>query len=286
MFPASLLVFLLCPAPCNGTSRLSNLLRLESGSWQAPNVGPKKSFSGRCCLVWASEKISSRICVTSSVWSGDLVAKGGFFRFVCQALSEFPNRMHLREGCDVLKIDFAFRSDLDGALSPALCEFPKLGSLDLIFTKVSGDLATLAECHGLTMIDLSRTNVAGDLKALGNAVELRTLRLPDTKVEGNIAALRELTELRDLDLSNTQVEGNIEALHELTKLEKLHLENTNVSGYMASLREAKDLKDVKISGTRIAGARCLSAWGLLPKLCDLYVAACSLSLSGQQHVVI
>ena len=175
--------------------------------------------------------------------------------------------MLLREDCDVLKIDFPFHSDLDGALSPALCEFPKLWSLDLMGTKVSGDLAMLARCTGLQTLDLSKTNVAGDVKALENVVELETLKLADTKVEGNIEALHGLTSLRELFLSDTKVEGDIEALHTLTELRHLRLENTNVSGYVASLREARGLLDhnVEISGTRIAGARCLSAWGLLPE---------------------
>ena len=169
------------------------------------------------------------------MWSGDLVAKFFFFRFVCQALSEIPQRMHLRDGCDVVNIHFDDHTELQGSLSPALCELPELESLDLKGTKVSGDLAMLARCKALWKLDLSKTNVAGDVKALGNSVELLFLSLSDTKVEGDIKALQNATKLRDL-----------------------HLENTNVSGDMASLREAKRLEDdnVKIGGSRITGGRC------------------------------
>ena len=158
-----------------------------------------------------------------------------FFQFVCQALSKIPQRMHLREGSDVVNIRFEDRTELHGALSPALCELPLLKSLDLKGTMVSGDLAVLASCKELRTLDLSKTNVAGDVKALENAVELQKLFLSDTKVE-----------------------GDIKALHKLTKLERLDLENTNVSGDMASLREAEGLEDynVKITGSRITGGRC------------------------------
>ena len=188
-------------------------------------------------------------------------------------LSEFPNRTLLRDNCDVLEIDFAFRTELHGALSPALCEFPKLWHLDLQETKVSGDLATLARCKALQLLDLSETNVAGDVKVVENLVELHSLFLSDTKVDGNIEALHNLTELVYLYLSNTKVEGNLEALHELTKLHRLCLENTNVSGDMASLREAKGLDDVRITGSRITGGRCSSHLSLFFCLVQLRAPA-------------
>ena len=220
--------------------------------------------------------------MTCGVWSGDLV--GDSF-----SPPNFQTWMLLRYGCDVVSINFgihfgghfSLRSELHGALSPALCEFPKLKSLDLVDTRVSGDLAMLAKCKELQTLDLSWTNVAGDLKAIGNAVWLEYLSLPDTKVEGDIKALQNTTKLKYLLLSNTKVEGNIEALYKLTELEDLDLENTNVSGYMASLREAKDLEDynVKITGSRIAGAKCLSPWGLLPEPLSL-LGRCSFIRSG------
>ena len=143
--------------------------------------------------------------------------------------------MHLREDCDVLTIDFHGHSELQGSLSPALCEFPELYYLRLKGTEVSGDLAMLASCEELSALDLSKTNVTGDLKAVQNA-----------------------RKLWKLSLSNTKVEGDIESLQQLTKLSYLDLENTNVSGDMASLREAKDLQgyNVKITGSRITGGRC------------------------------
>ena len=64
------------PTPCTA-SRLSNHVRFESGSWQAPNARATKRCCGRCCLGWASRKMSSAICTTSRVLTGDLVSKGG-----------------------------------------------------------------------------------------------------------------------------------------------------------------------------------------------------------------
>ena len=45
----------------------------ELGLWQAPDARATRSCCGRRCSVWASRKISSAICVTWRVWSGDLV---------------------------------------------------------------------------------------------------------------------------------------------------------------------------------------------------------------------
>ena len=207
---------------------------------------------------WASRKMSSAICVTLGVWSGDLVSKGGSFNSSLRPCEKTPNKTLLRSGCDVLVIDFEGigfwgHAQLHGSLSEAFLELPKLRFLNLKGTEVSGDLAVLEKCNELTRLDLSGMNVTGDLKALENAVGLGDLGLSQTKVAGDLEALKTATKLQFLELSNAKVEGNIEALHMLTKLRSLHLSNTKVEGNIMALQKATELRVLYLTNTTVEG---------------------------------
>ena len=136
--------------------------------------------------------------MTSKVWNGDSACKAGGGAGLRPGVP--------RHDCDVFWIDLGGK-ELQGSLSPAFLNFPKLQYLNLSGTEVSGDLAMLAKCSQLAELDISKTKVAGDVKALQNASNLKKLNLSETKIFGEMASLRPLKGLRNLETSGTQIRG-------------------------------------------------------------------------------
>ena len=85
-------------------------------------------------------------------------------------------------------ISFRGRKDLRGTLSQSFKELKGLSGLDLGDTKISGDLAVLANCTKMTKLKLQNTLVSGNLAALAEA-RIFFLDLSNSKVTGDLGAL-------------------------------------------------------------------------------------------------
>lgn len=174
-----------------------------------------------------------------------------FFR-----LSYACNPVHMRNGCDVSGIHIN-KQGLQGSLSAAFHELPKLQELDLSKTKVSGDLAMLAKCNELIMLDLDNTNITGDLKALENAKGLKGLYLSDTRVTGDLETFKNAQKLHFLHLSLTKVTGDLKALENARELTQLYLSQTQVTGNLDSaifFYHDQRLTNVDLSHTKVNGS--------------------------------
>ena len=168
-----------------------------------------------------------------------------------------------RNECSVRTISFTGRKDLRGTLSQSFKELKDLGFLDLSDTKISGDLAVLANCTKMTHLFLPNTLVTGNLAALAKARHyLRLLDLGDTKISGDLAVLANCTKMNHLDLRNTMVSGNLGSLADAT-IRVLDLSNSKVTGNLGAL-SGGEVGWVRLSNTTIAGD--VAALGTWPKI--------------------
>lgn len=137
-----------------------------------------------------------------------------------------------------------------------LGELPKLKSLNLASTDVSGDLGALSGSKSLQMIRLQNTKITGNLEALRKATNLQRLSLDHTRVTGDLKALENATALTRLRLPQTKVAGDLKALRNAEGLREINLPGTQVTGNLASLRDLferdtmdfLDLREAKVSG--------------------------------------
>ena len=102
------------------------------------------------------------------------------------------------------------------------------------------------------MLDLSDTKISGDLAALANCTEMKILRLQNTFVTGDLAALAEARIIQILDLSNSKVTGNLGALNGAS-LYRVLLSNTRIAGDVAVLSTRPQFKEVDLSDTDVTG---------------------------------
>ena len=156
------------------------------------------------------------------------------------------------DGCLVTGINFRGR-ELHGTLPQELGELQELQKLDLVETKVAGDLSTLKSATKLHALGLRDTAVAGNLESLEQATKLQVLDLRGTAVAGNLESLEKATQLHWLNLHGTAVAGNLESLEKATKLHRLYLSATDVAGNLKSLEQATQLQWLDLSGTAVAG---------------------------------
>ena len=124
-----------------------------------------------------------------------------------------------RDKCKVAQISLRGRKDLNGTLSETFKELKDLGGLDLGDTKISGDLAVLANCNKMDRLDLGNTAVTGNLGTL-NGAELTWVRLSNTTIAGDVAVLGTWPRIKEVDLSDTEVTG---AFDEGSVFENLHI---------------------------------------------------------------
>ena len=152
-----------------------------------------------------------------------------------------------RYDCSVWGIDFTGRKDLSGTLSQSFKELKDLKSLQLSYTKISGDVAVLANCTKLGSLYLRNTLVSGDLAALART---GFLDLSNSKVTGNLGALNGARLLR-AHLSNTRITGDVAVLGTWpSDIEEVDLSDTEVTGTFHMNSVLKKLEILKLTGTR------------------------------------
>ena len=170
-----------------------------------------------------------------------------FFFMRCLELKE--TCWHLsRFKCKVMEIIFRGRKDLRGTLSQGFKELKDLGFLDLSDTKISGDLAVLANCTEMTNLKLQNTLVSGNLGSLADAT-IRILDLSNSKVTGNLGALN-VTQLGFCRLSNTRIAGDVAVLGTWPRIQEVDLSDTDVTGTMHVNSVFYYLEILKLTGTR------------------------------------
>ena len=169
------------------------------------------------------------------------------------------NSWHLsRHKCSVRLIRFRGRKDLNGTLSQSFKELKDLEFLDLGDTKISGDLAVLANCTKIWRLFLRNTAVTGNLGAL-NIAKLNVVRLSNTRITGDVAVLGTWPNIEEVDLSDTDVTGT------------LHV------------KVFKNLQVLKLTGTRtkidFRQARLGSGCHAFPKMTTLEVSGLAMDAS-------
>eukprot|EP00434_Breviolum_minutum_P029499 symbB.v1.2.026084.t2/scaffold2508.1/size77433/4 len=151
--------------------------------------------------------------------------------------------------CRVLHISFRGRKDLNGTLSQSFKELKHLKVLNLGDTKISGDLAVLANCTKMTHLFLQNTAVTGDLAALAKA-RIFLLDLSNSKVTGNLGALKG-ARLWWVHLSNTRIGGDVAVLGTWpSRIKEVDLSDTEVTGAFHVNSVLEDLEILKLTGTR------------------------------------
>ena len=150
--------------------------------------------------------------------------------------------------CSVRQIRFRGRKDLNGTLRQSFKELKDLEMLDLSDTKISGDLAVLADCTNLVHLYLRNTLVTGNLAALADARFL-SLDLSNSKVTGNLGALSG-AELRGVRLSNTRIAGDVAVLGSWPGIQEVELSDTEVTGTLHVNSVLMRLEILKLTGTR------------------------------------
>ena len=120
--------------------------------------------------------------------------------------------------------------------------------LDLGDTKISGDLAVLANCTNLEHLVLRNTFVTGNLVSLTDAT-IMSLDLSNSKVTGNLGALKG-AELWRVHLSNTRIAGDVAVLGTWPEIREVDLSDTDVTGDFHVNSVFKNLQVLKLTGTR------------------------------------
>jgi len=151
--------------------------------------------------------------------------------------------------CRPRRLRFGERKDLNGTFSQRFKELKDLEMLDLGDTKISGDLAVLANCTKMDHLFLQNTLVTGNLAALAN-VRLVSLDLSNSKVKGNLGALNG-AELSAVRLSNTTIAGDVAVLGTWPQIREVDLSDTEVTGCFDEDSVFKKLEILKLTGTEI-----------------------------------
>ena len=153
-----------------------------------------------------------------------------------------------RDECRVRRIRFGGRKDLTGTLSQSFKELKDLEVLDLGDTKISGDLAVLANCTKMGALSLRNTLVIGNLVALAEA-GIMSLDLSNSEVTGNLEALNG-AELESIHLSNTGITGDVAVLGTWPSIREVDLSDSEVRGTFHMNSEFENLEFLKLTGTR------------------------------------
>ena len=153
--------------------------------------------------------------------------------------------------CKVGWIRFRGRKDLRGTLSQGFKELQDLEVLDLSDTKISGDLAVLANCTNLEVLFLQNTLVTGNLAALAEARIIQFLDLSNSKVTGNLGALNGSQLLSWVHLSNTRIAGDVAVLGTWPRIYEVDLSDSEVTGTFHVNSVFEHLHILKLTGTKI-----------------------------------
>ena len=147
-----------------------------------------------------------------------------------------------------MHISFRGCKDLNGTLSQGFKELKDLEVLDLGDTKISGDLAVLANCTKMRHLFLQNTLASGNLAALAEA-RIFFLDLSNSKVTGDLGALSG-AKLRSVRLSNTTIAGDVAVLGTWPWIHELDLSDTDVTGTFRVNSVFEKLEILKLTGTR------------------------------------
>ena len=154
-----------------------------------------------------------------------------------------------RSECTVWGISFSGRKGLSGTLSESFKELRDLDTLDLSDTKISGDLAVLANCTQMETLYLQNTLVTGNLAALAEAM-IQFLDLSNSKVTGNPGSLNG-AKLSVAILSNTRIAGDVAVLGTWPRIREVDLSDTEVTGAFHVNSVLKKLRVLKLARAKI-----------------------------------
>ena len=146
-------------------------------------------------------------------------------------------------------ISLSGRKDLSGNLSQSFKELKRLQHLDLGDSKISGDLAVLANCTKMLHLVLRNTLVTGNMVALAEARIIQVLDLSNSKVTGNLGALSG-AELNVVRLSNTRIAGDVAVLSTQRYIREVDLSDSEVTGTFHVNSVFQYLEILKLTGTR------------------------------------
>ena len=172
-------------------------------------------------------------------------------------------------------------------MSQSFKELKDLKELDLSDTKISGDLAVLANCTKMLYLFLRNTAVTGDLAALAEARIIQFLDLSNSKVTGNLGALNGSQPLNWVHLSNTRIAGDVAVLNTWPRIQDVDLSDTEVTGALHVNSVFKSLHILKLTGTRtkidFMGGR-LGSKCPFPKMTTLEVSGLAMDASVSQFL--
>ena len=154
-----------------------------------------------------------------------------------------------RYKCNVQWLHFNGRKDLSGTLSESVKQLKDLRSLNLGNTKISGDLAVLANCAHMVHLNLRNTLVTGNLAALAEAM-IKFLDLSNSKVTGNLGSLNG-AKLNVVILSNTRIAGDVAVLGTWPSIREMDLSDTEVTGALHVNSIFLFLRILKLTRTKI-----------------------------------
>lgn len=165
------------------------------------------------------------------------------------------------------------KSILGGLSALKYCK--KLTSLNLNYTGVGGDIASIAILPLNSILLAGLEGVVGDIKCLENK-EFSEVNLEATSVVGDIGVLNTINgvtyisfnsvkgvygsitdignsdTLTSIDINSSNIDGDISAFNEYTKLETLIVANTKVSGSINNIKaplETLNLFNTDVTGT-------------------------------------
>ena len=168
-------------------------------------------------------------------------------------------------------------------MSQSFKELNDLVELDLSDTKISGDLAVLANCTQMNYLVLQNTLVSGNLAALAEA-RISFLDLSNSKVTGNLGALNR-AQLGFCRLFNTRIAGDVDVLGNWPRIKEVDLSDTDVTGTLHVNSEFKYLQILKLTGTRtkidFTGGRKLCPF---PKMTTLEVSGLAMDASVSEFL--
>ena len=170
-------------------------------------------------------------------------------------------------------------------MSQSFKELKDLRWLDLSDTKISGDLAVLANCTKMDSLFLQNTLVTGDLASLAEA-RIWLLDLSNSKVTGNLGALNG-SELKTVHLSNTRIAGDVAVLSTRPQFRDVDLSYSEVTGAFRVNSALNNLEILKLTGTKtkidFEGGR-IGSQCPFPKMTSLEVSGSAVDASVSEFL--
>ncbi len=172
-----------------------------------------------------------------------------------------------------------YDNNLEGALSPAICDLERLHTLHLSFNKISGALpdalgncralknlwlkgnrltgslpASIAVLPALEYLDVHANDLSGPLPDVWHTSELRIFRGEDNRISGALpAGLFRQGKLEQVFLHNNAIEGVLPSAY-APDLQSLLLMNNRISGPIPpEIGELDGLTDLRLNDNRLTG---------------------------------